>query len=440
VHCTSIRLTVSPCAPEWFVLKLEQEKRETMKQTPYYVVESSTNFPFPKQESEKTSPSTSKVVSASVHSGSYDQAHNILGLANRRRRQLNLLPLNEHCHSPGEQCPICDKSGVLTMQNAESFARMSFQNAAPIFLSFKENSISKRTREMYVYHLRELNVFFGPMTLQSIHIGHIQAYQEKRKAEVGPSLVNHELNVLKQMLTKAGTWKEIKEWYHPLRVGKGKRPKVMTREEEDKFFKIVATNPDWRVAYLAASITNNTSASGTELRHLQLKDINLRAELPVIYVPDENVKNEFRAGRPIPLNPTAYKQVSRVVERAMELGASKPEHYIFPFRVKRNHYDVTRPASRSFIRTAFRKMREATGITWLTPHCLRFQCVTKMVEAGMDEDSIVQVAGWKNRKMLSWYNRPRLSHIAEAMNRIDPAGRRPTQPANASWLPKQREA
>jgi integrase len=341
-----------------------------------------------------------------------------------------------HRHSPDKKCPICDTSGVLTMNNATSFARMRFELAGPIFLGFKKPSISKRTEEMYVYHLKELDIFFNGMTLYSIHIGHINSYQTKRTQEdhVGASLINHEVNVLKQILEKAGCWAKIKEWYHPLKVGKGKRPKVMTREEEDRFFKIVATNPDWRVAYLAASVTNNTSASGAELRHLQMKDINLKASPPVIFVPDQNVKNEFRAGRPIPLNKTAYKQFDRLVQRAIELGASEPEHYIFPFRVKRNLYDVTRPASRSFIRTAFTRMREAAGIPWLTPHNLRFQCVTKMVEAGIDEETVVKVAGWRNRKMLSHYARPRLAHIAEAMNRIDASRPLPAHGEDTPWI------
>src|ERR1051326_4466948 len=123
----------------------------------------------------------------------------------------------------------------------------------------------------------------------------------------------------------------------------------MTSEEEERFFRVAASNPCWKLAYWAVSLTNNISAMGIELRGLQMKHIFLDQEPPTIHIPDAKVKNEFRA-RVVPLNAVAAKQVRRILERAKRLGAWHPDHYIFPYRLKRGAYDVTRPASPYFLR------------------------------------------------------------------------------------------
>lgn len=151
--------------------------------------------------------------------------------------------------------------------------------------------------------------------------------------------MNHEVNTLAQVLRQAELWDLIEKHYRPLPLPNWTPPKVLTADEEEKFFRVVAGNPDWSVAYWAVSLTNNTSAMGTELRHLQLRHLFLDQEPATIHIPDDKVKNEFRA-RVVPLNETALKQIRRIVDRARKLGAYRPEHYIFPFRVKRNCYDV----------------------------------------------------------------------------------------------------
>lgn len=176
------------------------------------------------------------------------------------------------------------------------------------------------------------------------------------------------------------------------------------------------------MAYWAVSLTNNTSAVGVELRNLQLRHLFLEAEPPKIHIPDDKVKNEFRA-RVVPLNDVALKQMRRIVERASRLGASRPEHYIFPFRVKRNQYDVGRPASPYFIRAAFRSMREATGLEWLQPRNFRNQIITKLFESGAPDETIISIAGHQSIRMSRYYSRIRITAKAEALNAICPATR-----------------
>jgi integrase len=161
---------------------------------------------------------------------------------------------------------------------------------------------------------------------------------------------------------------------------------------------------------------------GTELRHLQLKHLKLDQDPATIHIPDDKVKNEFRA-RVVPLNEVAAKQIRRIVARAESLGARHPDHYIFPFRLKRGVYDVRRPASPYFIRSAFRSMREVTGLKWLQPRNFRNQIITKLFESGAPDETIMSIAGHQSIRMSRYYSRIRISAKAEALRAICPSPR-----------------
>ncbi len=303
------------------------------------------------------------------------------------------------------------------------FRTLSFEDAASRWLEIKQMQVRKpRTIEMYRWYLRSLEAYFKGTLLSQIHIGQILEYQHQRRLSAGPSCVNHEINTLSQILRHADLWDLIEKHYRPLPLPNWTPPKVLTAEEEEKFFRIAASNPDWRVAYWAVSLTNNTSAMGTELRHLQLKHLLLDDGTPRIFIPDDKVKNEFRS-RVVPLNSVALKQIQRIGQRAKQLGAWHPDHYIFPFRVKRGTYDVTRPASPYFIRSAFRSMRQVTGLDWLQPRNFRNQIITKLFEAGTPDETIISIAGHQSIKMSRYYSRIRITAKAEALNAICPTPR-----------------
>jgi len=300
------------------------------------------------------------------------------------------------------------------------FRTLPFQEAARQWLEIKKmHSKKPRTIEMYEWYIRNLRKVFDGVLLSQIHIGHFLEYQRQRRMEAGASCVNHELNTMAQILKTADLWDLIEKHYKPLPLPNWTPPKVLTAEEEERFFRVVAGNPDWSVAYWAVSLTNNTSAMGIELRHLQLKHVFLEQEPPTIHIPDSKVKNEFRA-RVVPLNAVAAKQVRRIVERAKRLGAWHPDHYIFPFRLKRGTYDVARPASPYFIRSAFRTMRKTTGLEWLQPRNFRNQIITKLFESGAPDETIMSIAGHQSIKMSRYYSRIRITAKAEALNAICP--------------------
>jgi integrase len=303
------------------------------------------------------------------------------------------------------------------------FRTLPFEQAATHWLEIKKmHSKKPRTIEMYEWYIRNLKKIFAGVLLSQIHIGHFLEYQRKRRMEAGASCVNHELNTLAQILKAADLWDLIEKHYKPLPLPNWTPPKVLTAEEEERFFRVVAGNPDWSVAYWAVSPTNNTSAMGIELRHLQMKHVFLEHEPPTIHIPDTKVKNEFRA-RVVPLNEVAAKQVRRIVERAKRLGAWHSDHYIFPYRLKRGSYDVSKPASPYFIRSAFRTMRKKTGLEWLQPRNFRNQIITKLFESGAPDETIMSIAGHQSIKMSRYYSRIRITAKAKALNAICPGNR-----------------
>lgn len=346
------------------------------------------------------------------HQPQNEPSPNILGLANERRSNkigLALDPRN------------CEKARIEIMRDTD-FSTLPLRRAAPLWLKrHRESSgISDRTHRDYEFYIRSLtNNGLGDLLLSQIHIGHILEYRKGRQQTAGAWCINHEIVTLKQIMEMAGLWDLIGKHYKPLRVENSGPPRVLTPEEEERFFRVVAAKPEWEVAYWAASLTNNTSAYGCELRFLQLRHLFLEHIPPKIHIPDDKVKNEFRA-RVIPLNEVALKQVQRLLARAQKLGACREDHYLFPFRIKKGEYDVNRPASAFFIRSAFRSMRKKTGLDWLQPRHFRNQIITKLFESGAPDETITSIAGHQAIKMSKYYSRIRLHAKAEALDKIAP--------------------
>jgi integrase len=114
--------------------------------------------------------------------------------------------------------------------------------------------------------------------------------------------------------------------------------RALTPQEEERLYRIGATNPHWEVAYCAFILSINTTAGPGELRHLRLMDID--AERRTMRVQPEGAKNEGRI-RVIPLNPTAWSAMEYLIERAKKLQAREPHHYLMPFRIQKGQYDPT---------------------------------------------------------------------------------------------------
>ena len=325
-------------------------------------------------------------------------------------------------------------AGYMTCSNPH-LASLTFKVAAEIWHESQKPYWKKSTAESYEKYIGRLQRYFADLPLRNFQIEHFREYQRINSLPGrgdGPPLVassiNHDLNTLAQILSHAGLWEEIRPFYKPLPKPGWTPPRVLTEEEENRFFEVAANNSAFSIAYWIASLTNNTSASGSELRKLQLKHINLDANPPALYVPSDAVKNEYRA-RVIPLNERGAIQVKRILTRAYSLGCVQPEHYLFPFRIAAGKYDPARPASPWFIYKQWNKLvdaaLEAKAISFrIRPHDLRHQIITKMLEAGAPEQTVMSIAGHVSRQMLEHYSHQRIDAKARVLNMINPVKRK----------------
>lgn len=125
-------------------------------------------------------------------------------------------------------CPACEAARALMIDPA-LMAGLNFCEAAKTWFDSHVQHVGAGTKRHYTNCINRLVSFFGQLALREIHIGHFEQYQKMRTAgeggmrAAGPSLVNHELNTLSQILARANLWTPIAPHYRPLPLP---RPKV----------------------------------------------------------------------------------------------------------------------------------------------------------------------------------------------------------------------
>jgi len=335
-------------------------------------------------------------------------------------------------------CPSCQAYDRFVKSDFLGMAGQRFEDAARVWSSAqrKSDKLRPRTLESLTDYLRSLNKFFKSIRMSSINPGMLKAYQEARRSNAigvggkihrpwkkmaGHSRINHELNVLAQMLRACNEWEKIRPYYFPLKTNKWSPREILSEKEEEELFRKVAGYPEAELAYCIATITNNTTASGIELRNLKLENVYLRpiGEISEIYIPPDACKNNYRP-RKIALNEVAKWAVGKMYQRAIKLGATEPDHYLFPIRVKQGEYDPTRPASRWFLRCSWNHLRDISGFKQLRPHDLRHHAITRMLENGVDGELVNAISGHVSKRMREFYSHQRVRVRYEAAQAIEP--------------------
>jgi integrase len=272
--------------------------------------------------------------------------------------------------------------------------------------------------------------FFDPTRrLSSFHEGDLRDYQSWRsrtdtgRGKAGPSLINHELGALAQILKLAGLWIPISGYYERLPEKNCTHPKVLTAEEEDRFFRFAASKPRWKTAYNCALLTANSTVSGCEMRALRLENLQLNQVPPKIIV-SENVKNKHRM-RSVPLNATALVAIRNLLVLARERGSTEPRHHLIAFCTKKKVYVPEQPASSCFIRTAFRAIGRACGLPGVTPTRFRHQAITKLLESGAPDETVRSIAGHVSQRALNYYSHIRIEAKKAALDLLEPTAKQP---------------
>jgi integrase len=296
---------------------------------------------------------------------------------------------------------------------------VNFRQASELWLARKVERFPRpKTLESYRLYLKSLLPFFGDMRLRQIDAASVLAYQMKRSHEAGPSLVNHEINVLSQILRLAVCWGPISDSYKPLKEREWQKPKTLTVQEQKMIFSKAKEDAELELAEIAFAIMRNTGVTSSELRHARLRDLDLESNPPTFRAAD--YPDSDAIPRLVPLNAEAAEAFRRAVERAHRLGTRYREQFIFPHRVNPRLWNPTRPASRDWLRQQTSKLREATGIRHLNSHVWRDQLCKEMLEQGVPTDSIVAVLGHVSEKMIHAYKATSMAAKQEALGILRP--------------------
>jgi integrase len=285
--------------------------------------------------------------------------------------------------------------------------------------SARAQYLKPRTIKTYRLEIGALILFFGKMRLCDITNESIRKYQQKRsdgappfKHHRSPDHVNDEIGKLQKVLGRANLWHLLADGYEPLDSPFEQPRRVMTKQEEAHLFDVAASRPEFAVVYAYSLLSMNTSASGAELRGLRMIDVDLIGR--TLQVNAESAKNPARV-RTIPLVDDALWAANSLVVRARGLGSIAPHHFLFPYKRGTAAHDPTRHMADNGMQKRWKALREATGMPWLTPHVLRYQCITRMAEGNVDRVTAKRVAGHITDKMWDKYSQVRLESIREKM-------------------------
>ena len=335
------------------------------------------------------------------------------------------------------------KQGKGASKSGREFARKPFSEAAAIYLEERKPHVSERTTQFEKERLKPLCKHFGEGPLLRFKAEDVSAYQLARLAAgISGRTVNMETGVLRRMLKRAKVWNAIAEDVRALPEREGGVAKVLPADLKRKLFEVAASRPEWTVAHCAAVLAVSTTCRGVEIKNLRWRDVDLFSRVATIR------RSKTAAGhRAIPLNGDAIAALARLLERAVALGSSEPEHYVFP-TCEHITIDPTRP-QKSW-RTAWRKLvketarqvgreaarkaldarrglrfviaawrRAAAPILGLRFHDLRHQAITEMAEAGVSDATLMAVSGHMSRRMLEHYSHVRMAAKRTVLDKLD---------------------
>lgn len=351
------------------------------------------------------------------------------------------------------ECPACDE--LRQMYSCTLSATLTFAEAAEIYMRMRSvdvtpgaitsaRYIKQTTIQSYEQYIRTLNLFFGPMVLSKIHVGHRREYQMARlegrapfirfrrpqdakptrrggvmvpakgrsPCKAKPTQIRKELCLLKMILRRAGVWTDAmeQEW-EDFQENGADIPRALSQEEQQRWLEIARIKPRWNVVYWYSVLAFATTCSTNELRALRIGDVNLQHR--TITVPADGAKCRGRQRTIAIENADALWALEKLLERAAEMGATDPQHFLFPFWVpKKNAYDPTRPMTVSGLKRRWEEVREATHLKAFRMYDTRHTAITRLAEQGVPIAVIMSLAGHLSPRMTAHY-----TQISEAVQR-----------------------
>jgi integrase len=297
------------------------------------------------------------------------------------------------------------------------------------------NRIAQSTQNSEAYRYQHLRRVIGNKKLKDITNRDLSRYQDKRlEEEVGPDSINKEIRLWSLVLREAKVWRFLRDDYKPLKTQASEVGQALTRDELKTLVTTAATNDDWTVALLAATLAANIGLRGGEIKRLKLSQVDLvnsqlriKRHAAAERVRKEGVKTDAGV-RVVPLNIDARDAVKRLHERyellrAKARVAEAQEHHLLPLNLSRITQGKKK-GGRGYRFTEYQKswdtswasLTDKAGFPDLRFHDLRHTFISHMVERGIPIERIMAMVGHISARMVRHY-----THVATGVLHKDVA-------------------
>jgi integrase len=295
------------------------------------------------------------------------------------------------------------------------FTRLGFTEAANRHLEDRLPRLAARSIETERERIKPLSKYFGKTPLTRISTDSVRSYiAERKRSGVANKTINLEMGVLRGVLKRAKRWHLISDEIKPLPVHH-EVGRVLDPEKKLKLQTTAAKNPSWENAYLAMTLTFNTTMRACEVKGLQWRDVDFLERTVTVR------RSKSDAGkRVIPLNDEAWQAILALYQRAQKVGGTEPKHYVFP-ACENGHIDPT--THQKSWRSAWRTLRREAGLAGFRYHDLRHHAITELAESGASDQTIMAIAGHVSREMLEHYSHIRLEAKRRAVEVLSQRGK-----------------
>lgn len=242
-----------------------------------------------------------------------------------------------------------------------ALTNLPVRDACEAWLESRRFHIAPRTFYDYQHYIKTFSPDFTGLLITDVDGDTLRAYQQKRRKQVGPGLINKELGVIIQVRKRIQ--KPITD-YQPLQMPKDYETpgRALSASEEEIWAatcRAAADHKSWATAALVSLLSLRTGCGPGEILSLKLQDIAVDGPEPMIEVPRRGAKR-VRRERAVGLLGEGLWAARKLIKLANQRGSVEPGHFLIPARNRDNSWDPTRPAKG--FRESFEKLKDAARI------------------------------------------------------------------------------
>jgi integrase len=291
---------------------------------------------------------------------------------------------------------------------------LPFEKAAEEFRKWADANKRPKTAKHYRSCLGRLERAFAGKSLGELHPFLIEKYRRGRLEAGARVTSNRELAVLRALFNRSLEWGKFEGENPASKVKPVKEPRGRLRylEPEEEAKLLAAAGEPLRTIVLVGIHAGLRIQS--EALTLRQADVDLRRGLLTV----QAAYAKSGQTRSVPLNSLLREALGR---RRMQDGTGE---HVFRRRDGRPYRSIV---------TAFATARKRAGLGKdVTPHVLRHTFASRLVMAGVDLRTAMELGGWSSLDMVQRYAHLSPSHKAEAVERL--AAKAPESGQNSPTL------